>query len=70
MCVGSKIVFIETSCENYQSNLAALDAPLFTGRKGIPYDWQSLFLPTETAFDISLNELLNAGKDDSAPRYA
>ncbi len=70
MCVGSKIVFIDTSSENYLSNLAALDEPLFTGRKGITYDWQSLLLPSDIAFDASLNALLNAGKDDSATRYA
>ncbi len=66
-CVGSKIVFIETSSENHLSNL---DEPLFTGRKGIAYDWQSLLLPSEIAFDASLHAILNAGKDDSATRYA
>ncbi len=70
MCVGSKIVFIETSSENYLSNIATLDEPLFTGRKGIAYDWQSLLLPSEIAFAASLHALLNAGKDDSATRYA
>jgi len=69
-CVGSKIVFDKTSPENYLSNIAALDEPLFTGRKGIAYDWQSLLLPSEIAFDASLHALLNAGKDDSATRYA
>ena len=70
-CVGSKIVFNKTSPdENYLSNIAALDEPLFTGRKGIAYDWQSLLLPSEIAFDASLHALLNAGKDDSATRYA
>jgi hypothetical protein len=69
-CVGSKIVFIKTSLENYLSNIASLDEPLFTGRKGIAYDWQSLLLPSEIAFDASLHALLNAGKDDSATRYA
>ena len=70
-CVGSKIVFIKTSSdENYLSKIADLDEPLFTGRKGIAYDWQSLLLPSEIAFDISLHALLNAGKDDSATRYA
>ncbi len=68
--VGSKIVFIKTSLENYSSNIASLDEPLFTGRKGIAYDWQSLLLPSEIAFDASLHALLNAGKDDSATRYA
>jgi len=69
-CVGSKFVFDKTSPENYLSNIAALDEPLFTGRKGIAYDWQSLLLPSEIAFDASLHALLNAGKDDSATRYA
>ena len=70
-CVGSKIVFIKTSPdENYLSKITDLDEPLFTGRKGIAYDWQSLLLPSEIAFDISLHALLNAGKDDSATRYA
>ncbi len=69
-CVGSQIVFIKTSLENYLSNIATLDEPLFTGRKGIAYDWQSLLLPSEIAFDASLHALLNAGKDDSATRYA
>ena len=70
-CVGSQIVFIKTSPdENYLSKIADLDEPLFTGRKGIAYDWQSLLLPSEIAFDISLHALLNAGKDDSATRYA
>lgn len=70
VCVGSKIVFIENSPENYLSNLDALDEPLFTGRKGITYDWHSLMMPTEISFDASLHALLNAGKDDSATRYA
>ena len=69
-CVGSKIVSNKTSPENYLSKIADLDEPLFTGRKGIAYDWQSLLLPSEIAFDVSLHALLNAGKDDSATRYA
>ncbi len=66
-CVGSKIVINENSFDN---NLVALDEPLFTGRKGIPYDWQAFLMPTDIAFDASLHALLNAGKDDSATRYA
>jgi len=66
-CVGSKIVINENSFDN---NLFALDEPLFTGRKGMPYDWQALLMPTDIAFDASLHALLNAGKDDSATRYA
>ena len=66
-CVGSKIVINENSSDN---NIVALDEPLFTGRKGIPYDWQALLMPTDIAFDASLHALLNAGKDDSATRYA
>jgi hypothetical protein len=31
-----------------------------TGRKGIPYDWYSLLLPSETVFEASLNTLLSA----------
>ena len=70
-CVGSKIVFNKNSPdENYLSKIAELDEPLFSGRKGIAYDWQSLLLPSEIAFDASLHALLNAGKDDSATRYA
>ena len=70
-CVGSKIVFNKNSPDqNFLSDLTALDEPLFTGRKGIVYDWQSLLLPSEIAFDVSLHALLNAGKDDSATRYA
>ena len=70
-CVGSKIVFNKNSPdENYLSKIAELDEPLFSGRKGIAYDWQSLLLPSEIAFDVSLHALLNAGKDDSATRYA
>ncbi len=70
-CVGSKIVFNKTSPEeNYLSKIAELDEPLFSGRKGIAYDWQSLLLPSEIAFDVSLHALLNAGKDDSDTRYA
>jgi len=64
MCVGSKIVF-------YQSmQQAILDEPLFTGRKGIVYDWQKLLVPSDAVFEASLQTLLTAGKDDSAPRYA
>jgi len=46
------------------------DEPLFTGRKSIVYDWQKLLVPSDTVFEASLETLLNAGKDDSAPRYA
>jgi len=46
------------------------DEPLFTGRKGIVYDWQNLLMPSDAVFEASLQILLNAGKDDSAPRYA
>ncbi len=63
-CVGSQIVF------NQRNQHAILDEPLFTGRKGIVYDWQQLFLPSDAVFEASLETLLNAGKDDSAPRYA
>ena len=64
MCVGSKIVFDQTADESI------LDEPLFTGRKGIVYDWQKLLMPSDAVFEASLQTLLNAGKDDSAPRYA
>ena len=63
MCVGSKIV-INTN------DPTILDEPIFTGRKGIVYDWQKLLMPTDSAFETSLQILLNAGKDDSAQRYA
>jgi len=63
-CVGSKIV----SQQNFDDSV--LDEPLFTGRKGIVYDWQKLLVPSEAVFEASLETLLNAGKDDSAPRYA
>ncbi len=63
-CVGSKIVF------NQSTQQAILDEPLFTGRKGIVYDWQKLLVPSDAVFEASLETLLNAGKDDSAPRYA
>ncbi|MEY3440118.1 MAG: hypothetical protein RLZZ62_815 [Actinomycetota bacterium] len=57
-CVGSKIVFNQSI------------EPLFTGRKGIVYDWQKLLVPSDAVFEASLQILLTAGKDDSAPRYA
>jgi hypothetical protein len=63
-CVGSKIVFNETTDQ------ILLDEPLFSGRKGIVYNWQNLLLPSATVFEASLQTFLNAGKDDSAPRYA
>jgi hypothetical protein len=63
-CVGSKIVF------NQSMQQAILDEPLFTGRKGIVYDWQKLLVPSDAVFEASLQILLTAGKDDSAPRYA
>ena len=63
-CVGSKIVF------NQSMQQAILDEPLFTGRKGIVYDWQKLLVPSDAVFEASLQTLLTAGKDDSAPRYA
>jgi hypothetical protein len=49
---------------------AFLGEPLFTGRKGIVYDWQKLLVPSDAVFEASLQILLTAGKDDSAPRYA
>ncbi|MFM8941966.1 MAG: hypothetical protein ACKOH5_01020, partial [Acidimicrobiaceae bacterium] len=63
-CVGSKIVF------NQSMHSSILDEPLFTGRKGIVYDWQKLLVPSDAVFEASLQTLLTAGKDDSAPRYA
>ncbi|MFZ9165239.1 MAG: hypothetical protein ACO22N_04080 [Ilumatobacteraceae bacterium] len=63
-CVGSKIVF------NQSMQQAFLGEPLFTGRKGIVYDWQKLLVPSDAVFEASLQILLTAGKDDSAPRYA
>jgi len=63
-CVGSKIVFNETTDQ------ILLDEPLLSGRKGMVYNWQNLLLPSATVFEASLQILLNAGKDDSAPRYA
>ena len=63
-CVGSKIVF------NQSMQQAILHEPLFTGRKGIVYDWQKLLVPSDAVFEASLQTLLTAGKDDSAPRYA
>ena len=63
-CVGSKSVF------NQSTVSTILDEPLFTGRKGIVYDWQRLLMPSDAIFEASLQTLLNAGKDDSAPRYA
>ena len=64
MCVGSKIVF------NQSMQQAILDEPMFTGRKGIVYDWQKLLVPSDAVFEASLQTLLTAGKEDSAPRYA
>ncbi len=64
MCVGSKIVF------NQSTDSTILGEPLFTGRKGIVYDWQKLLVPSDAVFEASIETLLNAGKDDSAPRYA
>jgi len=55
---------------NQSDHSTILDEPLFTGRKGIVYDWQKLLVPSEAVFEASLETLLNAGKDDSAPRYA
>jgi hypothetical protein len=55
---------------NQSAHSTILDEPLFTGRKGIVYDWQKLLVPSEAVFEASLETLLNAGKDDSAPRYA
>lgn len=55
---------------NETTDQILLDEPLFSGRKGIVYNWQNLLLPSATVFEASLQILLNAGKDDSAPRYA
>jgi hypothetical protein len=63
-CVGSKIVFNQSMQQTF------LGEPLFTGRKGIVYDWQKLLVPSDAVFEASLQILLTAGKDDSAPRYA
>ncbi|MFM7257316.1 MAG: hypothetical protein ACKO1E_01815 [Acidimicrobiaceae bacterium] len=55
---------------NQSMHSSILDEPLFTGRKGIVYDWQKLLVPSDAVFEASLQTLLTAGKDDSAPRYA
>ncbi|MFZ9591378.1 MAG: hypothetical protein ACO3AZ_04530 [Ilumatobacteraceae bacterium] len=55
---------------NQSMQQAFLGEPLFTGRKGIVYDWQKLLVPSDAVFEASLQILLTAGKDDSAPRYA
>jgi hypothetical protein len=31
-----------------------------TGRKGLPYDWQGLFLPSDAVFEACLETLLSA----------
>ena len=31
-----------------------------TGRKGVPYDWQALLMPSDTVFEASLQMMLAA----------
>ena len=56
--------------ESFLENRHTSIEPTFTGRKGIVYDWQKLLVPSDAVFEASLQILLTAGKDDSAPRYA
>ena len=38
---------------------AQLDGTQTRGRKGIPYDWQQLLVPSEPEFSEELNDLLD-----------
>ena len=50
----------EMSTNSYLENCHPTTEPSFTGRKGIPYDWYSLLLPSDTVFEATLNTLLSA----------
>ncbi len=40
-------------------NNDGIDGTATAGRKGLPYDWQLLLVPTEPKFSTELQDLLN-----------
>lgn len=47
--------FVHSFLENRHTSIE----PTFTGRKGVPYDWQQLLIPDEAVIEASLEILLN-----------
>ena len=49
-----------SSGESFLENRHTSFEPSMTGRKGLPYDWQGLFLPSDAVFEACLETLLSA----------
>lgn len=47
--------FVHSFLENRHTSIE----PTFTGRKGVPYDWQQLLIPDEAVIEASLEIMLN-----------
>ena len=43
-----------------------IDGTATAGRKGLPYDWQQLLIPTESEFNTELVEMLDSNVVASA----
>lgn len=48
--------FVHSFLENRHTSIE----PAFTGRKGVPYDWQQLLIPDEAVIEASLEIMLNS----------
>jgi hypothetical protein len=55
------------SGESFLENRHTSIEPTFTGRKGLPYDWQQLFVPSSTVFEACLEMLLSDAGDVTSP---
>ena len=49
-----------SSLSSFLENRHTSIEPIFTGRKGISYDWQQLLVPSDAVFEATLETMLNA----------
>jgi len=54
--------FVHSFLENRHTSIE----PTYTGRKGVPYDWQQLLIPDEAVIEASLEIMLNS--DDAGEK--
>ncbi len=55
------------SGESFLENRHTSIEPTFTGRKGVPYDWQQVLVPSDAVFEACLETLLSGAGDVTSP---
>ena len=55
------------SGESFLENRHTSIEPTFTGRKGLPYGWQDLLVPSDAVFEACLEMLLSDAGDVTSP---